>query len=95
MSYKMVVSWHSNVDGKTIGRPPLVVAFNKAENAMRELYLAIEKCDTYLVTGADFHMFIEMPDGEKLSLNDAYRKIFGINPVKHADGTSAYPLLFK
>ena len=95
-NFKVVIGSYSYAVGKIgqpTGRPPFVREFDRVEDAMRDLYMAIEKNEGY-VQGEGQTFFLGMPDGRSIPLRQAYIETFGVEPVKQDNKADLFPKLF-
>lgn len=83
-----------SLDAKDFGKenqPPVTQSHNDAASAMKTLHAAINN-GTGNSKGPGMSYHIVAPSGERMSMNDAYRKTFGEEPSKGRKGFS-YPKL--
>lgn len=95
MTAKVVVQRRSLEPGH-VGEPlglPTISEHKSAAAAVRALHRLISHDARHKTIGASTY-FIEI-DGERLSLNAAYVRIFGALPGIGRDGKFTYPLLRK
>ena len=86
-------SYEVNKVGYPIDRPWIRRAFSSIEDAMRDLNGAIDRQEGF-VKGEGQGYFIEMPDGRLLSLWQAYKETFGVEPIRRENQSDQFPMLF-